>query len=228
MHYIRTHNPAELLLLLQPLHLLISINRELSLLSTYLPFSPPLSRILQAASSSWKLHLATSYVLLLLLLLAFVKCQRIVGIISGHALCSVSSFHANFQIFLHFNYQHQHQARNLHPQCSCAWPPGWLEGGTRQRAVVCFVSWLAKLIALVVCCRCCAKGSRISSTDADDDPICLSNDATCCATVRATCNVPRATALSRYTKRLMPATAIDLVHLCYLQIVWHLCLIFGL
>lgn len=135
-------------------------------------------------------------------------------------LCSVSSFHANFQIFLHFNYQHQHQARNLHPQCSCA-ERGYSAKGTR------LLRFVAGQIDCT-CCLCCAKGSRISSTDADDDPICLSNDATCCATIRATCNMQRATALSRYSGRLMPATAIDLVHLCYLQIVWHLWLIFAL
>lgn len=85
---------------------------------------------------------------------------------------------------------------------------GWekqKKGGTRQRAVsfASFRGWPNWLHLLSVMCS--AKGSRISTTDADDDPICLSNDATCCATVRATCNMQRATALSRYSWRLMPS-----------------------
>lgn len=157
-------------------------------LSSYLSPSP----ILQAASSSWKLHLATSYVLMLLLL-AFVKCQRIVGIISGYALCSVSSFHANFQIFLHFNYQHQHQARNLHPQCTRldgGWRKGVLGKGQSFASFPRWRNWLHLLSVLSVLCQ---RILHLSSTDADDDPICLSNDATCCATVRPTCNMQRAT-----------------------------------
>lgn len=76
------------------------------------------------------------------------------------------------------------------PDCMEAGARGYSVKGQSFASFPRWRNWLHLLSVLSVLCQ---RILHLSSTDADDDPICLSNDATCCATVRPTCNMQRAT-----------------------------------